>query len=42
MMLGIDANVRHHAEVLLTAVLRGMHLRIALARLVLGGRRGGD
>ena len=39
---GIDAYVRLHAEVPLIALLRGMHLRIALARLVLGGGGGGD
>ena len=30
------------AEVPLIAFFRGMHLPIALARLVLGGRQGGD
>ena len=39
---GIDANVCFHAEVPLIAFLGLMHLRIALAVLVLGRGRRGD
>ena len=40
--LGIDADVRLHAEVPLFVLLRGAHLGIALASHVFGGWRGGD